>query len=78
MFRLYYVLNLLTENIFLKTALRIGSWGWIGGAKKEYDEAVLPLKWDEVESYEWQGLPSESDKASLKERGRELAKRIKA
>jgi len=74
-----YILNLFNRKHFSgKTALRIGSWGWIGGAKKEYDEAVLPLKWDEVESYEWQGLPSDEDKTILKERGRSLAKKVLA
>ena len=74
-----YILNLFNRKHFSgKISLRIGSWGWIGGAKKEYDEAVLPLKWDEVESYEWQGLPSDEDKTILKERGRSLAKKVLA
>ncbi|NLL99992.1 MAG: FprA family A-type flavoprotein [Treponema sp.] len=73
-----YILNLFNRKHFSgKKALRIGSWGWIGGAKREYDEAVLPLKWEEIESYEWQGLPCAEDKTTLKERGRELARQVK-
>ncbi len=69
-----YVLNLFARKHFTgKKALRIGSWGWIGGAKKEYDEAVLPLKWDEIESYEWQGIPSAEDLEVLAQRGAALA-----
>ncbi|MBO5136925.1 MAG: FprA family A-type flavoprotein [Spirochaetaceae bacterium] len=69
-----YMLDLFRRKHFKgKKALRIGSWGWIGGAKKEYDEAVLPLAWDEIEQYEWQGFPSETDITILKERGAMLA-----
>lgn len=72
-----YILNLFNRKHFNgKKALRIGSWGWVGGAKKEYDDAVLPLKWEEIESYEWQGLPSEEDITILRQRGRDLAKKV--
>ena len=74
-----YILNLFNRKHFTgKKALRIGSWGWVGGAKKEYDEAVTPLKWDEVESYEWQGLPSDEDCKNLRERGITLAQKVLA
>ncbi len=69
-----YMLNLFARKHFTgKKALRIGSWGWIGGAKKEYDEAVAPLKWDEIEQYEWQGFPEDKDIQVLMQRGKELA-----
>lgn len=72
-----FILNLFNRKHFTgKTALRIGSWGWIGGAKKEYDEAVAPLKWEHIEPFEWQGLPSEEDIALLEKRGEELVQSI--
>lgn len=72
-----FILNLFNRKHFTgKTALRIGSWGWIGGAKKEYDEAVAPLKWEHIEPFEWQGLPSEEDIALLEKRGEELVQAI--
>ena len=41
-----YVLDIFRrKHIFGKTVLRIGSWGWIGGAKKEYEAAIEALKW---------------------------------
>ncbi len=74
-----YMLNLFTRKHFTgKKALRIGSWGWVGGAKKEYDEAVQPLKWDEIESFEWQGVPSVQDEEELKRRGAALADAVAA
>ncbi len=71
------VLSLFGRKLFTgKTVLRIGSWGWVGGAKKEYDETTASFKWDHIEPYEWQGVPMENDLAVLKERGRELAKAV--
>jgi flavorubredoxin len=64
------------KHIFGKKALRIGSWGWVGGAKKEYDAALESLKWDSVESFEWAGYPTEADFATLEERGAELARKL--
>jgi len=72
-----YVLDVFRrKHIFGKKALRIGSWGWVGGAKKEYDAVLANLKWDSLESYEWAGYPSEADISVLEERGRELARRL--
>lgn len=60
-----------------KIVLRIGSWGWVGGAEKDFKTAVESYKWNMVESCEWQGVPSAEDLAVLKERGRELARQVK-
>jgi flavorubredoxin len=61
-----------------RTALRIGSWGWVGGAEKEYAEAIAPLKWNSLPSVEWAGAADEATLAALREAGRELARRVKA
>jgi flavorubredoxin len=61
-----------------RTALRVGSWGWVGGAEKEYAEAVAPLKWNSLPSVEWAGSPGEATIAALREAGRELARVVKA
>ena len=53
-----YVLDLLDrKHVNGRSALRIGSWGWVGGAKKEYDEAIAALEWNSLESLEWAGRP---------------------
>lgn len=73
-----HVLDLFGRKHFTgKKALRIGSWGWVGGAKKEYDECISTYKWTNVESAEWQGVPTKEDLALLKERGSELARLVK-
>jgi anaerobic nitric oxide reductase flavorubredoxin len=74
-----YALDILArKHVFGRTALRIGSWGWVGGAKKEYDECAALLKWNCLESVEWAGAPDDAVAAALREKGRELARAVKA
>jgi flavorubredoxin len=73
-----YVLDIFRRKHITGTiSLRIGSWGWTGGAKKESDAAIAALKWDSLESQEWAGAPTEADLAALEEKGRELARRVR-
>jgi anaerobic nitric oxide reductase flavorubredoxin len=65
------------KHVTGKKVLRIGSWGWVGGAKKEYEERIAGFKWTNIESVEWQGVPSEAELAVLKERGAMLARQVK-
>jgi len=65
------------KHIFGKKVLRIGSWGWVGGAKKEYDATLEKLSWDSLDSFEWAGYPTEEEFAALEERGQELARKVK-
>jgi len=73
-----YVLDIFErKHVLGRKALRIGSYGWVGGAKKEYDARVGALKWDSLDSVEWAGAPSDETARLLRERGRELARRVK-
>ncbi|MFA6505696.1 MAG: FprA family A-type flavoprotein [Treponemataceae bacterium] len=65
------------KHVHGKQVLRIGSWGWVGGAKKEFEAAVEGLKWTCLEMKEWAGAPGESDLVELEAKGRELAKAVK-
>jgi anaerobic nitric oxide reductase flavorubredoxin len=74
-----YVLDLFErKHVWGRSALRIGSWGWVGGAKKEYEEAIAPLKWKCLESVEWAGAAGPDTLELLRERGRELGRAVKA
>jgi flavorubredoxin len=74
-----YVLDMFRrKHIYGKKVLRIGSWGWVGGAKKDYEAAIESLKWESLESCEWPGFPSEADMKALEEKGAELARLVKA
>ncbi len=73
-----YVLDLFErKHITDKTVLRLGSWGWSGGAQKEYEQKIEKLKWENIEPYEWCGTLTEADVTALTERGVELARSIK-
>lgn len=73
-----HILDLFDRKHFTgKKVLRIGNWGWVGGAKKEYEAAIEKLNWINLESYEWQGKLTEEDFLILKEKGKQLAEEIK-
>lgn len=73
-----HILDLFNRKHFTgKVALRIGSWGWVGGAKKEYEAAIEKLNWNSMESYEWQGTLTQQDIDALKTKGVELAEIVK-
>ncbi len=73
-----YVLSLFErKHVWNRKALRLGSWGWVGGAKKEYEELVAPLKWESIEPEEWAGAPDEARLTALREKGRALARKVK-
>jgi flavorubredoxin len=74
-----YILDVFRrKHITGKTALRIGSWGWIGGAKKDYEAQSKDLKWNHLEPVEWAGEPGEQELALLEAKGRELAQAVNA
>jgi flavorubredoxin len=74
-----YVLDIFErKHVWNRKVLRIGSWGWVGGAKKEFDAAIAPLKWTCIEPLEWAGKADEATMEALRERGRELARAVKA
>jgi flavorubredoxin len=73
-----YVIDIFRrKHITGKTVLRIGSWGWVGGAKKDYEAAIAPLKWTSLESLEWAGVPDDATLKGLEAKGRELARAVR-
>ncbi|MFA6007875.1 MAG: FprA family A-type flavoprotein [Candidatus Shapirobacteria bacterium] len=74
-----YVLDIFErKHVWYRKALRIGSFGWVGGARKEYENKIAPLKWESLESVEWAGSPDDEILDLLYERGKELAKAVKS
>ena len=74
-----YVLDMFRrKHLTGKITLRIGSWGWVGGAKKDYEASTERLNWKQLESVEWAGEPTGDDIAALEAAGRELARQVKA
>lgn len=62
-----------------KLALRVGSYGWSGGAQRELDEIVerLKMKWRFLEPVEFKGALSDADRVLLVSRGAELARQVR-
>lgn len=57
--------------------MRFGSFGWSGGAQKQFDEFVETMKLDCVGTVEFQGHPTEEDEKKAFQMAKELAKSIK-
>lgn len=62
-----------------KAAFRFGSYGWSGGAEKELKEIIERnnMKWDFLESVEFEGAPKEEDLNKIEERVLELINKMK-
>ncbi len=59
-----------------KTVFRFGSFGWSGGAGKQFTDLTANLKWECLEPVEWQGAPRGVEKEKAFARGAELAGRV--
>jgi anaerobic nitric oxide reductase flavorubredoxin len=64
------------KRMMNKKALFFGSYGWSGGAFKEFKRVVEPLKWEIVDSFEFPGGPSEEKLKKGEEIGRNFAKLV--
>ena len=62
-----------------KSAFRFGSYGWSGGAEKELGEIIERnrMKWDFVESVEFEGSPKEEDLKKVEAGIMELIEKMK-
>ena len=73
------VLNMFDiKHVYNKKVFRFGSFGWSGGAQKDFDAFAEKMKWDCIDSLEWKGKADEEVHKLAFERGKELAKLIKA
>jgi len=73
-----YVVDLLAQKqARYKKVLRFGSFGWSGGADREFTEKIERMKWDLLESFDFKGSPTEEDLNKGMQLGQELAKQVK-
>ncbi len=56
-----------------KKTLRFGSYGWSGGAQKEFDALAERLQWEQLEPLEFRGAPTADDLRKAEEAGAALA-----
>ena len=60
-----------------KTAF-FGSYGWVGGARKNLERIIEPAKWDLIDSFEIVGGPTKKDLKKGEEFGERFAEMIKS
>ena len=75
---MYHVLDILERShVTGRKTLRFGSFGWSGGAQKQFDEFSTAMKLDCRGVVEYQGSPSEEDKKKAYDLAKAMAKEIK-
>lgn len=60
-----------------KTAAYFGSYGWSGGAEREFEGLAESLRWELMDSFAFSGGPTEEDLQRGKEFGARFARAIK-
>ncbi|MBD3350027.1 MAG: MBL fold metallo-hydrolase [Candidatus Lokiarchaeota archaeon] len=73
-----YVLDIFDyKHVWHKKVLRVGSFGWSGGAERHFEQTIKNFKWDCIGPLEYQGAPTEEDLKKGEQLGAELAKEVK-
>ncbi len=76
---MYAILDILDRShVNNRKVMRFGSYGWSGGAHKQFEEVTNSLKWDCVGTVEYQGAPDEADREAAYNTARELAQAVRA
>ncbi|ACN14704.1 NorV [Desulforapulum autotrophicum HRM2] len=57
--------ELLVKKVTNKKVFRYGSYGWVGGAQRDFEARIEKSGWDLLNFYEWQGAPTEADKQNM-------------
>ena len=65
------------KRMINKKTLRYGSYGWSGGAQREFDALAQQLKWEQAEPLEFRGAPTMDDLRRAEELGATFAKSIR-
>jgi len=65
------------KRIINKKVARFGSFGWSGGAQREFEKIIEPLKWELIDSFEFTGSPTKDDLKKGEEFGAKFAEAIK-
>ncbi|HEB69436.1 MAG TPA: FprA family A-type flavoprotein [Desulfobulbus sp.] len=66
------------KKVWNKKILRFGSFGWSGGAQREMELLTDKLRWEFLESVEWQGKPDDVVLAGAQQQAGNLARQVKA
>lgn len=73
-----YVLDIFDRShVKFRKIFRFGSFGWSGGAQKQFQQLTEGLKWECVEPVEWQGSADDEVVAKAVAQAKALAREIK-
>jgi anaerobic nitric oxide reductase flavorubredoxin len=65
------------KHVKNRKVFRFGSYGWSGGAQKEWETLTSKLNWEYLVPAEWNGAPDEEDLDNIRSRARELVRLVK-
>ena len=65
------------KHVWNKKVFRFGSYAWSGGAQKDFDNKTEKMKWETIESLEWEGTATEAEHEIAFQQGKKLAKLVK-
>ena len=75
---MYDVMDEMERSRFTgRKTMRFGSFGWSGGAQKQFDEFIDTMKFEHEGNVEFQGHPTEEDKKKAYDMAFKLATEIK-
>ncbi len=58
--------ELMVKKVTNKKVFRFGSYGWSGGAQKDFETKIEKSGWDILGHYEWQGAPTDKDQEIMR------------
>lgn len=64
------------SHVYNKKVLRFGSYGWSGGAQKQFTDLTAGLKWECLEPVEWPGAPGAAEKEKAFQQAAQLARQV--
>lgn len=65
------------KHVWHKKVFRFGSYGWGGGAQKDFNDRIAKLKWECLDPLEWEGMATENEQKIAYEQGKKLAQWVK-
>ena len=74
-YKLFAVINPIRDK--KKLAGGFGSYGWSGGAQKDFDELSNNMKWDILEPVVFRGYPTSEQQKKGEDLAAELARQVK-
>ncbi|MFX1324331.1 MAG: FprA family A-type flavoprotein [Promethearchaeota archaeon] len=73
-----YLLEILKKkHVWYKKVLFFGSYGWSGGAQKDFNSLAENMHWDILDPLTFRGYPSADQLKEGEELGKELARQVK-